>query len=106
MRTSFDPGLVKSVKEHFCWQGDRSSHPVRFVKNAGGLEMLLVRFTNVQGVKMSGLMDFVPWKDGHWDVSEFESVSRENEAKMIRKFEKSGEYKVVVCEEDTVYVCG
>jgi len=105
MRKSFDPGLVKAVKEHFWWQGDRSSHPVRFVKDLSGYERLLVRFTDAQGEKMSGLMDFMSWKDGHWDVHESESVPREYEAKFVAKFEHSGDSVYFVYEGDYMYIC-
>lgn len=102
MRKSFDTGLVKAVKEYFQWNRDRSAHPVRFVKDINGYEMLLVRFTDAQGVKMSGLMMFQPWKDGHYDVSEFESVLRVNEAEMVKKL-MNPENRVFV-EEDSGFI--
>lgn len=86
MRKTFDPGLVEAVREYFRWNGDRSAHPVRFEKDANDFEMLLVRFTDDQGVRMSGLMMCQPWADGHWDVTEVESVTRENEAEMLEEF--------------------
>ena len=87
MKNSFAPGLVKAVKEYYWWNGDRCAHAVRFVKDAHGNEVLLVRLTDAQGVRLSGLMTAWPWADGHWDVHEFQTADREDEAELIADFQ-------------------
>jgi hypothetical protein len=86
--------LKKAVAEYYEWNGDKSCHPVKFVVNKmpGKYKMLLVRFTDKDKNKMSSLMDYQTWADGHWDVTEVDAVPRECEKCMVNEFENSEEY--------------
>lgn len=86
--------LKQAVKEYYEWNGDLSSHPVRFVINKmpGKYKMLLVRFTDKDKNKMSALMDYRTWADGHWDVTEIDAVPRHCEKCMVSEFENSEDY--------------
>lgn len=83
--------LVSSVREYYDWLGDRNAKPVRFVVNKyyDWNKMLLSRFTDSDGNKMSSLMEYQEWKDGHWDVTEVYVADREDEAELVRGFEES-----------------
>ena len=91
---AIDDRLKKAVTEYYEWQGDRKAKPVRFVVNKmpGKYKMLLVRFTDEQGNKMSSLMEYQEWKDGHWDVTEIFVSEREDEDQLVKGFEESEEY--------------
>lgn len=86
--------LKKAVSEYYEWNGDISCHPVRFVVNKmpGKYKMLLVRFTDKDKNKMSSLMDYQTWADGHWDVTEIDAVPRSCEKCMVTEFENSEDY--------------
>lgn len=93
MATITVPGLRKAVKEHFEWQGDRCGHAVKIVQNIkSGYKMVLVRFTDAQGNKLSGFMTFQEWNDGHCDVTEAYVFRRECEDANIEVFRKSQDY--------------
>ena len=68
--------LKKAVREYYEWHGDSTARPVKFVVNKmpGKFKELLVRFTDAHKVKMSSLMDYQTWADGHWDVIEVDAV--------------------------------
>ena len=91
---SIDDQLKKAVKEYYDWHHNKNSRPVKFVVNNmhGPYTMLLVRFNDERGTKMSGLMYFTHWKDGHWDVTEAYAVERESEEELVDGFENSEEY--------------
>ena len=101
-----DDQLKKAVKEYYEYQGDTKAKPIRFIENKhskeiregvngkgfGGYLMLLVRFVDEDGNKMSSLMDYTHWKDGHWDVTEQEYCFLCEEEIMVRVFEESEEF--------------
>lgn len=91
---SIDDQLKKAVKEYYDWHHNKNGRPVKFVVNNmhGQYHMLLVRFNDEDGTKMSGLMDFQHWADGHWDVTEVYAVGREDEEELVDGFENSEEY--------------
>jgi len=91
---SINDELKKAVNEYYEWNGDLSSHPVKFVVNKmpGKYKMLLVRFTDKHKNKMSSLMEYQRWADGHWDVTEIDAVPRECEKCMVNEFENSEDY--------------
>ena len=91
---AIDDQLKKAVTEYYEWQGDKKAKPVRFVVNKmpGKYKMLLVRFTDEQGNKMSSLMEYQEWKDGHWDVTEIFVSERADEDRLVKGFEESEEY--------------
>lgn len=85
--------LRKAVTEYYEWQGDRRIHLFGVAVNRkSGYRMLLVHFTDSQGVKMSALMEYQGWAEGHWDVTEAEWTAREDEERMVREFVESQEY--------------
>lgn len=97
-----DPGLVKAVKEYHRWHGGKSIRPVRIIQNKYSnppQEMLLVRFTDEDNDKLSCLMEFMGWKDGHYDVTEIDHVYREYEDELVEEFEESREFESVIEEE-------
>lgn len=101
-----DDQLKKAVREYYEYQGDTKAVPIRFVENKhsarfreeqtgrkiGGYDLLLVRFTDASGNKMSALMEYTDWKDGHWDVTEIFTTDRDCENVMVSDFEESEEY--------------
>lgn len=101
-----DDQLKKAVREYYEYQGDTKAVPVRFVENKhssgfreeqtgrkiGGYDLLLVRFTDEAGDKMSALMEYTDWKDGHWDVTEIIAELRQCEDRMVKDFEESEDY--------------
>ena len=91
---TIDDQLKKAVAEYYEWHGETKAKPVRFVVNKmpGQYKMLLVRFTDEQGDKMSALMTYEHWKDGHWDVTEFYVSERECEECLVKNFEESEDY--------------
>jgi hypothetical protein len=44
-------------------------------------------------------MEFMGWKDGHYDVTEIDSVYREYEDELVEEFEESREFESVIEEE-------
>lgn len=81
--------LHKAVKEYYEWHGDRKAKPVGFITNkkSGDFKMLLVRFMDADGNEMSALMEYQEWKDGHWDVTEYDVVPRKCEHILVSDFE-------------------
>ena len=100
------PELEKAVREYYEYNGERNMHAVRFVENKpsaveatetdpkriSGYTLLLVRFIDSDGEKISALMEYTHWADGHWDVTEDRSCPRKCEERMVRAFETSEEY--------------
>ena len=58
----------------------------------GKYKMLLVRFTDKDKRKMSSLMEYQTWADGHWDVTEIDAIGRDCEQMMIDEFVNCEEY--------------
>ena len=101
-----DDQLKKAVREYYEYHGESKAVPVRFVENKhsanfreehtgrkiGGYDLLLVRFTDEAGDKMSALMEYTDWKDGHWDVTEIFTACRDCENSMVSDFEESEDY--------------
>ncbi len=92
-----DPELLRAVKEYYDWQGDHDASIVKFIVNLDDYEMLVVRFTDSKGHKLSGLMDTQNWADGHWDVTERNTFKRECEDTVCAFFENTSTYEF---EED------
>ena len=88
--------LKESVKAYYMFQNGINAHPVKVVTNKykNTLQLLLVRFKDIDYKiprKMSSLMTFQEWADGHWDVSEVEFTNREDEQNMVDYFVNSYE---------------
>ena len=94
MQYKIDDQIKKAVREYYDWHSNKRGRPVKFVTNKmpGQYKMLLVRFTDKDGTKMSGLMEFQHWNDGHWDVTEIYAVARQDEDWMVQGFVNSEEY--------------
>ena len=82
-------GLRKAVREYYEWHGDKRSFAIRIFENRSKDRMVLARFVDSCGNKMSSLMFFTGWTDGHYDVSEDEVVIREHEDEFIKNFNDS-----------------
>ena len=78
--------LKKAVKEYYRDMGNYNGHPVKFIKTLDGYEMLLVRFQAGKGKKMSALMETSEYRN-HWDVHEEDVCSREEEDRLVNRFE-------------------
>ena len=82
-------GLRKAVREYHEWHGDKRSFAIRILENRSKDRMVLARFVDEDGDKMSSLMFFTGWADGHYDVSEDEAVIREDEDEFVENFKDS-----------------
>lgn len=78
----------KAVREYYENMGNRNGRPVKFIASLDGYKMLLVRFQDEKGKKMSALMEYSEYTD-HWDVSEDHVCTREEEADLVDKYESS-----------------
>ena len=88
-----DPMLRKAVTEYYEWHGSRKIHLFAIAVNKkSDYKMLHVHFIDENEVRMSSLMTYQPWADGHYDVTEVEAVEREEEKAMVEAFENSEEY--------------
>ena len=89
-----DDELKRAVTEYYEWNGDRNAKPIKFIVNKipGKYKMLLVRFIDKDGNKLSSLMEYQRWADGHWDVTEIDAIGRELEKMMVDEFVNCEEY--------------
>lgn len=74
-KQEFVPGLVNAVKEYYMPHRDTMLHLVRFVCDAEGEQMILVRFCDERGIRRSALVSF-DWRcrtaeDGRTLIREF-----------------------------------
>lgn len=85
------------VREYYSYMGENHVKVIDIVNNKYvDFPMLLVRFRDWKGKEMSSLLGYQEWKSGKLDVTEFHVCDRENEATMVKDFEESEEYKVVI----------
>lgn len=92
-KTFNDPELRKAVTEYYEWHGSRRIHLYKIAVNKkSGYQMLVVHFIDDQENRLTSLMEFQPWKDGHYDVTEAETCPRDQEEKMVEEFVNSQEY--------------
>ena len=89
MAQKIGKGLRKAVKEYYQWHGDKTANPVKIIRNKKVLEAVVVRVKDADGDEITTLMDFMGWKDGHYDVTEFDYADRRSEALLIADFEQS-----------------
>ena len=88
-----DPMLRKAVTEYYEWHGSRRIHLYAIAVNKkSGYKMLHVHFIDSNEVRLSSLMEYQPWADGHYDVTEVYVCEREDEKEMVEGFENSEEY--------------
>lgn len=88
-----DPMLRKAVTEYYEWHGSRRIHLYAIAVNKkSGYMLLHVHFIDSNEVRLSSLMTYQPWADGHYDVTEIDVCKREEEQEMIENFENSEEY--------------
>lgn len=92
-------GLRKAVREYYEWHGDKRSFAIRIFENKSDDQMVLTRFIDSHGEKMSALMFFQGWADGHYDVSEYEACSRICEEILVENF-KASDWSPTVCDDD------
>lgn len=92
-------GLRKAVREYYEWHGDKRSFAIHIFKNQSKDEMVLARFVDEDGDKMSSLMFFQAWADGHYDVTEDDAVLREYEKELVEEFTGS-DWSPRVCDDD------
>ena len=88
-----DPMLRKAVVEYYEWHNSRRIHLYAIAVNKkSGYMMLHVHFIDADETRMSSLMMYQHWNDGHYDVTEYDAVRREDEELMVKAFENSEEY--------------
>ena len=81
--------LRKAIREYYQWHGQKRAKPIRFIKNQGDLEAIVVYVTDEYGDRICTLMQFQKWADGHYDVTEFDYADITNEALLVAEFEQS-----------------
>lgn len=86
LKQYFNPDLRKAVREYHMAQRDTKVQLVRWVCDPEGYSLLLVRFTDEQGKKVSSLMscDTPCGPDDEWVVRECMSCPREDEGYMVQ----------------------
>ena len=93
MTTTMVPELRKAVKEYYKWNGDRHGSAVRIVSCdgifGGKMPHVLAHVTEENGEKISTLMEFQEWKDGHFDVTEIGCCGRECEQVYLDNWRKA-----------------
>ncbi|MBR6030182.1 MAG: hypothetical protein IKP40_13950 [Clostridia bacterium] len=97
VKQQFNPDLRKAVQDYHLAQRDSGVQLVRWVCDPDGYSLLLVRFEDEQGRKVSGLMSCdAPWgPDDAWAVDEVRTCPREDEHDMVQ-----GEMSLVSRFED------
>ena len=88
MREILPDNLKQAVKEYYDWLGDRNGKAVKHVTCKNGIKstLLLARFIDCNGKKLSSLMVDSGWADGHYDVTEIYTFCRECEKEMVNRF--------------------
>lgn len=82
--------LKKAVREYYEWQGDKRSFAIQILKNRSNDRMVLARFVDGStGEKTSSLMYFSTWADGHYDVTEYDTIPRDFEDVLVEEFKDS-----------------
>lgn len=92
MHNSIPEKLKKTIKEYYEYSGEDGAYTVKSVPaklSSCGYEMILVRVTDTEGRKLSTLIDFTEWADGHYEVTEMYHVDRENEKELVKAFMNS-----------------
>lgn len=86
LKQYFNPDLRKAVELYHMAQRDTKVQLVRWVCDPDGYSLLLVRFTDEQGKKVSSLMscDAPCGPDDAWVVRECTSCPREDESYMVQ----------------------
>ena len=107
MEYSLNPELRKAVREYYQWNGDKHGSAARIVSRPGrfGREyMVLAHVTSAEGDKLSTLMFFNSWADGHYDVTEDVPFPRECEERYLKAWRDEGREDVklykVQCEHE------
>ena len=88
-RNNCPEGLRKAVREYYEWHGDKRSFAIHIYTNRSKDQMVLARFVDEDGDKLSSLMFFDAWADGHYDVKESYAFPRECEKRMVDSFKAS-----------------
>jgi hypothetical protein len=87
------PALRKAVREYYEWHGDKHGSAERIVSRPGRFSrdyMVLAHVENDQGDKLSTMMDFTDWADGHYDVTEIYVFPREVEKEYLAAWRDEG----------------
>lgn len=107
MTERLTPALRKAVREYYQWQGDKHGSAQRIVSRPGrfGREyMVLAHVVNDQGDKLSTMLIYTGWADGHYDVTEIYVFPREREQDYLEAWREEGREDVklwqVQCEHE------
>ena len=112
MTKKLTPALRKAVREYYQWHGDKHGSAVRIVSRPmrfGRDHMVLAHIETDQGDKLSTMMGFNGWADGHYDVTEIYVFPRDVEKEYLEAWRDEGREDVklwkVQCEhmEDEDY---
>lgn len=93
MTEKLTPALRKAVREYYEWHGDKHGSAERIVSRPGrfGREyMVLAHIVNDQGDKLSTLMIYSGWADGHYDVTEIYVFPQEDEKEYLDAWRDEG----------------
>lgn len=81
--------LKEAVRQYYEWHGDKRAHALQILHNQSDDELVMVHFVDDFGRKMTSLMYFQGWKDGHYEVSEYDAFIRSREDIWIEDFKQS-----------------
>ena len=88
MKSGISPELRKEIREYFQYHGGSAARAVKWVHDPEGDALLLVRFTDEDEDPMSALVFANELAGGEWEISEEETINREEEHAMVREFEQ------------------
>ena len=86
LKQGFNAEMLRAVREYHIAQRDRHVTPVRWVCDPEGYALLLVRFEDEQGRKVSSLMSCSPAYSPYdgWTVDEVTTCPREDEHSIVQ----------------------
>ena len=88
---SVQPDLLRELLEYVEWHGGKDPQFINFVCDSEGDPVALVRFTEVNGSKMSGFFDFIHMYSEDdkikWDIRERRVFPRSCENDFVQGFE-------------------
>lgn len=86
LKQFFNTDMIKAVREYHLAQRDKHVMPIRWVCDPEGYPLLLVRFEDEDGKRISALMscDAPCGPDDPWVVDEVAHTARENEHDMLQ----------------------
>ena len=99
MLEKLTPALRKAVREYYEWHGDKHGSAQRIVSRPGryGREyMVLAHIVTKDDDKLSTMMIYSDWADGHYDVTEIYVFPREDEKDYLDAWREVGREDVKI----------